>query len=166
MDELENLEELFDDLDFDEPNDQHLANMYRIFQKNFGKEDLCVDTKQVKINKSIRKKYPFKGKMETFVHIITRESKMKGQREFERDRANRIHWIRPILENADLAMIKVFRKLHVQKKQWQQFFWFEDKDFVVIVREIQPDFLLITAFCVDKINKPKYKKWYAEYKKV
>jgi len=102
--------------------------------------------------------------METFVHIITRKNELTGKRKYIQERANRIHWVRPILTYSNLVAIKVFRRQHANS-QWQQFFWYEEKDFVVVVREIKPHFLLITAYCVDKENKNQFKRWYQEYKK-
>ena len=164
MIELEDLEELIDDLAFDHPCDNHLDLLYTTFTTHFAAETLKVDGVQLKINKAPYSKVPFRGKMETFVHIITRENKLKGKREFDRERANRIHWVRPILTYSNLVAIKVFRRQHANR-QWQQFFWYEEKNFVVIVREIQPHFLLITAYCVDKSNKSQFKRWYQEFKK-
>ena len=163
--ELDELEELFDDLDFDEPSEEHLNAIYQIFKDDFFFNKVSVDDKEVKVNSQPRRRHPFRGKMETFVHVITRESKYrgKGHREFERERANRIHWIKPILNQQDAFAIKVFSKEH-SNKQMQTFFWYEDKDFVVLLREIQPDFLLITAYCVDKQNKGQFTRWYREYK--
>jgi len=45
----------------------------------------------------------------------------------------------------------------------QLFFWYQEKDFVVIVREIQPDYLLITAYSVDKETKYGLKKHFEHY---
>lgn len=104
----------------------------------------------------------FKRRMETFVHVITRESKYKNKREFDRDRANRIHWIRPILENSHLSCINVFERVN-DKGENQHYYWCPKKDFVVILREIKPDLMLLTAFCVDDYNKNKFRNWYNEF---
>jgi hypothetical protein len=48
--------------------------------------------------------------------------------------------------------------------QKQFFYWFEEKSFIIIIRNIQPDHLLITSFCVDYGEKGMYKKWYLEYR--
>ena len=39
-----------------------------------------------------------KGNLALF-HLITRDNKYNDKRQYDRDRANRIHWVRPILEN-------------------------------------------------------------------
>ena len=57
----------------------------------------------------------FDGLLEKFVHVITRDAKedrrktAKTVREFRSERAVRVHWIKPILENASDKRITRFR---------------------------------------------------------
>jgi len=95
---------------------------------------------------------------EKFVHIITREKPGKGGRKsrvFDTDRANRIHWIRPILENHPDARISYF-KFSEADGTVRDYFWYKAKDFIVILEELSPDYILITAFCVDSSNRGYY----------
>jgi len=160
---LDDLDILFEDLGFDEPTKEQTYEMYGIFLNDFKKNTFTVLGKQIKINEN-KSKYPlFKGKCETFVHLVTRESKHSGKRYFDCHRANRIHWVKPILENVTDARILHFEKVN-DKGYNQHFLWYREKDFIIILREIDPDLLLVTSFCVDALNKSLYKQWYEEYR--
>ncbi len=161
---LEALEDLFEDLSVDEPTDEQLYIMYGHFLNDIVRNPITI--KGIKLNYNNNKsRHPLcRGKMQTFEHIITRESKYKGKRDFDHDRANKIHWIRVILENADDVRIKYFERVN-DKGYNQQFYWYQEKGFLVIIRELNPDLFLITAFCVDTINFRTYKYYYDEYRK-
>jgi hypothetical protein len=164
MIDLDELEDLFDDLDFDGPNKQQLYDMYGIFLNDFSKNPVVINGKPLKYN-SNRSKHPIcPGKAQAFEHIITRESKYSGKRNFDFERANKIHWIRPILESAKDKRIKYFEEVNEEGEN-QLFYWYEEKMFAVIVREISPDYLLITAFSVDKEERFNFKKRYENYTK-
>ncbi len=164
MIELDDLEEMFDDLGFDRPTADQLYQMYSVFLNDIVNYPIVIDGKTLKYNRN-RSKHPIcKGKAQAFEHIITRKSKYSGKRDFDRERANKIHWIRPIILNVEDARIKYFERINDKGKN-QLFFWYEEKSFIVIVREIQPDILLITSFSVDVTERGMYKKWYNEYNK-
>src|SRR5699024_3097057 len=93
-----------------------------------------------------------RGKEQTFEHIITRKSTYSGKRNFDRERANRIHWIKPIIENCNDIRIKYFEAYN-DKEQLQYFFFYQEKDFIVIIRQLPTGNMLITAYCVDEYRK-------------
>jgi hypothetical protein len=165
MIDLDDLEELFDDLSFDEPTPEQVFKMYGIFLNDFVKSSFYLKGKQVKHNKAPSNHYNhlFRNKNETFVHLITRESKIKKMRDFDSQRANRIHWIKPILENANDKRIWYFER-HNTNNEMCEYYWYESRDFLVILKRIEPDVLLITSFYVDKTEKVKYKIWFQDYK--
>lgn len=76
---------------------------------------------------------------------------------------NRIHWIRPILENANDPRIKYFQKINDDNEN-QHYFYYEDEAYLVILREVNPDLSIVTAFCVDPLEKYMYSSWYRAYK--
>lgn len=112
-----------------------------------------------------RSRHPLcKGKMQVFEHIITRKSEHKsGKRDFDRERANKIHWIRPIIDNVNDARIKYFEEIN-DKGYNQRFYWYEEKRFIIIIRELKPEYFLITSFSVDTFEKNKYKRLYDKFK--
>lgn len=97
---LDELEILFDedDLDIDAPTNDQLYIIYGHFLDNFPKTPLIYKRRRVIFNTN-RSRHPFfKGKFEGFVHVVTRKSQYTDKRQYDRDRANRVHWIKPILD--------------------------------------------------------------------
>lgn len=103
----------------------------------------------------------FDGLLEKFVHIITRDAKAnkrkisKTVREFRSERAVRVHWIKPILENASDKRITRFRYIENSGRK-REYFWYRSKEYMVIVEYVHPDYALITGFCVDQSNQAYY----------
>lgn len=103
----------------------------------------------------------FDGLLEKFVHVITRETKADRRkispkiREFSSERAVRIHWIKPILENASDKRITRFRHTENSGRE-REYFWYRAKGYMVVVEYVNPDFALITGFCVDQTNQAYY----------
>ncbi len=161
-DELGELSDLFDDLSIDGPNHKQLFKMYGVFLNDFEKNPIVINGVQLSYNRN-KSKHPIcRGKFAAFEHLITRESKHKGKRDFDRERANKIHWIKPVIENVNDKRIKYFERINEDGFN-QQYFFYEEKAFIVIIRELKPGLLLITAFSVDALEKPKFKGWYNEY---
>jgi hypothetical protein len=163
MTDLDDLEDLFEDLRIEGPTNQQIYELYGIFLKDILNNTIPIKGKLIKCNVN-RSYHPIcKGKAQTFEHIITRESKYSGKRNFDRERTNKIHWIRPIIENVNDERIKYFEEVNKDGEN-QLFYWYEEKIFVVIIREIQPDYLLITSFSVDKVEGYNFKRKYESYK--
>jgi hypothetical protein len=163
LDELDDLFDL-DDLSFDYPTADQLFTMYGIFLNDFVKNKITVFGKELTVNMSKSTHRDFKSKAETFVHIITRKNKYTGKREYDRYRANRIHWVRLILENSEDGRILCFERINDEGKN-QLYFWYKEQDFIIILREIEPSLLLVTSFCVDATEKNMYTSWYRQYMK-
>ncbi len=111
MDELEILFES-EDLQIDGPTKEQLYKIYGCFLDEFHKTPLVHRDRTVTFNKKLSRHPLFKGKFEGFVHIITRKSNYNDKREFDRDRANRIHWIKPILDNWQNPEVSYFERLN------------------------------------------------------
>lgn len=160
--ELDDLEELFDDLGYEEISNEQLKTLLGIFQKDFIDEAFEVEERRVKIVDKASFNREFKGYPETFVHLITRESKMKGQRMFDPERANRLHWIKPILLHSKDSRIKYY-EFTDNKGILKKHFWFQEADFMVILKPIGNDLLVVTGFKVDILEKRTYLKRYRDY---
>jgi len=163
LDELDKLEDLFEDLDYNEPTPEQMYKMYGVFLNDFVKNPININGDNLKFNKSKSRNPICRGKFQGFEHIITRKSKLSGKRTFDKRRANKIHWIRPIIEYVKDDRIIYFERIN-DKGFNQQFYWYNEKQFIVIIRETQPEYFLITAFVVDDSNN-KYKRYYDEYRK-
>ncbi len=163
--QLEDLEILFDedDLDFDAPSKEQLYIMYGHFLNDFDKAPLIHRGKKVIFNTNISRHPLFKGKYEGFVHVITRKSDYTHKRQYDRDRANRIHWIKPILDNWQSHLVSYFERIN-NEGQTQYFYWVQSKKFLIILRELNPDLLLVTSYCIDDFNIGQFRKHLNEYR--
>lgn len=160
--ELDLLEDLFEDLSLDGPTKDQMFTLYDIFKNDFTRNPIIIGTVQLGFNNRISRHPLFKGKPEGFEHICTRESKYSLKRNFDPERTNKIHWIKPVINNALDSRVKYFERLHYNGQN-QRYFWFKDKDYVVIIREITTSLQLVTAFKVDDLNCNNFKRWYQEF---
>lgn len=128
----------------------------------FVKNPIELGGRKVKIVDKASFNREFRGYPETFVHLITRESKLKGQRMFDKERTNRLHWIKPILLNTADPRIKYY-EYSDEKGVLKQHFWFQERDFMVVLKPIGRDLLVVTGFKVDKLEKQTYLKRYQNY---
>lgn len=161
--ELDLLADLFEELNIDGPTKDQMFQLYGIFKNDFEKNPIIIGTVQVGFEKRKSKHPLFRGKPEGFEHICTRESKHSNRRNFDPERTNKIHWIKPVINNAVDGRVKYFERVHYNGQN-QRYFWFQDKDYVVIIREITTQLQLVTAFKIDEINRNNFKKWYEEFK--
>ena len=162
--ELDLLEDLFEDLDIDGPDTAQMFQLYGVFKRDMITAPIFINKQQVGFD-SRKSVHPlFKGKPVGFEHICTRESKHSRNRNFDPERTNKIHWIKPVICNQENDRVKYFERLHFNGQN-QRYFWFQSKNYVVIVREITSNLQLVTAFKVDKTEENRFKIWYNDYKK-
>jgi hypothetical protein len=161
---FDELELLFDDLTH-EPTTDQINSMLNHFLNDFVTNPFQINDVDVIVKVQPSWNRWFRGKPETFVHLITRESKYRNGREFDHLRANRIHWVKPILLNHASPRIKYFEYADSNKVVCNHY-WLEEKDFMVVVKPIHPDFLVITAFCIDSNHeKQRYRGRFNEFYK-
>ncbi len=134
---------------------EKLNELYEIFLRDFKDEYFYLNDCKVVIKNYQSKSRGFTQYCETFVHIITRKSELKGKRILDSERANRIHWIRPILENKSDSRIKYFQYTEADGAI-RDYYWFREKDFMVIVEKITMNYLLITGFVLDQDQVRRY----------
>jgi hypothetical protein len=160
--ELDVVEDLFDYLDIDGPDRDQMYGLYGVFKKDMIDEPISINGIQVAYDKR-RSRHPlFRGKPAGFEHICTRKSDHSQKRYFDPERANKIHWIKLVVEFKEDTRVRYFEHIHDNGKN-QQYYWLHEKDYVVIIREITNDLQLVTAFKVDKIMRIKYQNRYNKY---
>jgi len=162
MPELTQLTDLLAHLDEHGLNQDQLDQIYTIFHQHFLVDGVLVDSVRLKIHVQKSKIPQFKNKPETFVHIVTREIASSGRRSFDKERANKVHWIKPILVNCIDSRIIVFDRYHGKTGKPQRYFWYKDKDFVVILRNNHKDNFLLTAFCVEPQKAAQFQRWHRQ----
>ena len=148
----------------DEPTREQINEMYAVFLNDIVRKQIIIKGLPLKSNSNESRHPICRGKSQGFEHLITRDNKFSGKRYFDKERANKIHWIKPVIENVADVRIKYFEKINDKGKN-QLFYWFEEKNFIVIVREVDPSLMLITAYSVDDGNKYQFKKDYEAYAK-
>jgi hypothetical protein len=159
--DLFELDELIYDLGV-EPTGEELNLLFAEFSRDFIDDILIIDGLAVKVilqNSNVKGYETFP---ETFVHLITRKSK-GGKRVFDKHRANKVHWIRCILENREEDEILYFEYLEGDGKT-RDYYWFKEGGFLIIMEKITPDYLIITSFNIDnKRNEEYFEKRYNSY---
>jgi len=162
MIELDELEPLFDKIPL-EPDTEIIDQLYDIFKTDFIDNPFTVNGKRVKIILQRSNMPGFRQYPETFVHIVTRKSHLSGKRSFEPERANRIHWIKNILLQVNDTRIKFFKHKD-EEGVLKDHYWYEDYNFIVVLKPLSADTLIITSFCVDALEKQAYKRKLVEYR--
>jgi len=162
--ELDLVEDLFEYLDLNGPDNEQMYELYGVFKKDMIDEPIVINNIQVAYDKRKSRHLLFKGKPVGFEHICTRESKHSKKRYFDPERTNKIHWIKPVIHFKEDARVRYFERVHSNGKN-QQYYWLHEKDYVVIIREITTNLQLVTAFKVDELEKPRFNNWYNNYQK-
>jgi len=163
--ELDDLDDLFEDLDISNPTKEQLYRMYGIYLNDFVSSTLYFEGRKVVVNDTLvhdRKEGYFVRKQKSFDHIVTRKNKYSGKRMYDRDRANKIHWVRVIIENNTSPLIKRFEKVDGDGNN-NILLWYKDKSYIVILREKQPDLFLVTGYCIDVTEEGRFKNEYEAY---
>lgn len=175
-DELGTLEPYFAD-GVAETDQDKVKELYAIFYRDFFENTITIDGIPLKVKPYLYKNSQkdnlppdFEQYCEKFVHIITRtikggKQKTAGKiREFREERANRIHWIKPILENKNDKRITCFKYVE-DDGTVRDYYWYRGKQYIVIVEYIRPDYALITGFCMDCDHRPYYQNKYVNREK-
>jgi hypothetical protein len=162
--ELDLVEDLFEYLDLNGPDNEQMYELYGVFKQDMIDEPIVINNIQVAYDKRKSRHPLFKGKPVGFEHICTRESKHSKKRYFDPERTNKIHWIKPVIHFKEDARVRYFERVHSNGKN-QQYYWLHEKDYVVIIREITTNLQLVTAFKVDELEKPRFNNWYNNYQK-
>lgn len=150
--DLLTLDDLIPNLGID-PTEQHLDELFSNFKRDFIERDLIIDGCKVVVDLRPSKEVGLENYPHTFGKIITRGP--KGKRSFDRKRANKIHWIRPILENKNSEDVTCFQFLEADGAI-REYFWFKEGCFIVIMEKIKPDYIIVSCFHIDDDRNQKY----------
>jgi hypothetical protein len=134
--------------------ERYLNAIYNYFKKDF------IDSRPAFRGQRLGlKKHPIeKGKEATFWHLIS-EGDNEEDRIPDLRRCERIRWPRPIIENADEPIIKVWR--NKRKNDNRILLWLESQEYLVILAERKGYLLPWTAYLV--IEDHRKKKLQREY---
>lgn len=139
----------------------------KIFNDNFVDDFITnpfeVKGKKIRIENKPPKATEFSAYTESFYHIITRTTNYYNERLYDCNRANRIHWIKPILLSPPSKEIMYYRWKD-EKGICKEHFWHFSEKFMVVLKTISNDFQIVTAFCVDDDEKQKYFERFRDFK--
>lgn len=158
---LDDLTTILDDNDLIlSQNPKQVEMFYGYYLRDFIDNPFVVKGKKMKLI-TVQSNLPgLQEYHETFAHIVTR--KYKGHRIYMADRANRIHWIKPILLSEPCNEIKYY-KWKDNEGVCKEHFWLIHRDFMVVLKDIGNDTQIVTAFCVDDSEKLRYYERYKDY---
>lgn len=159
--ELYELDDLMNDLGL-EPTTEQLNSLLRAFENDFVHTRFYIDGLTVKVVLKGSKVDGYQTYPETFVHLITRKGS-NGERLFDRHRANKIHWIKCILQNRRQEEVTFFQ-FPEANGTLRDYYWYKEGNFIVIMEKIRPDYIVVTSFHIDgRRNKEYFEKrerWY------
>lgn len=160
--DLIDLDDLINNLGI-EPTDKQIDLLFATFKKDFIDHSISINGLKVKVILKNSKVNGYERFPETFVHLITRKSQ-SNKRVFDRNRANKIHWVRCILENRNEEEI-IYFEYPEDDGSVRDYYWYQDGDFLVIMEKITPDYLIITSFHIDnRKNQEFFEKKFKSYK--
>jgi len=118
---------------------------YRVFKEGFLDSSPRFHGQRVNVNLSKKDGSPME---EGFWHLITREDKKLKQRLPDFPRAERITWVRPIIENFSSVGMDCWKYLE-GNGQIRYYLYAKADDYLVILEEKHKSFFLVTGFYVD-----------------
>lgn len=151
-----------DELEASETAEQ-LAVFYASFKTDFIDTPYIHKGKEVVVAGYTSKIKLFQEYSSSFHHIVTRMINPAGRRIFDCHRANRVHWIKPILDAHESKQI-LFYKWRDDDKICKEHYFAIHLDFMVILKENSNSWQLVTAFCVDPDEKKKYYERYIDFR--
>jgi len=93
------------------------------------------------------------GKEEGFWHLITRMDRDREKRLLDPRRAERLRWIRSIIENHDREEVLVFEyREETSRKGLRTYFWLSDHNYVIILQKRGRVYVLLTAYFISSNN--------------
>lgn len=139
-------------------NDSTYDFLYHFFVRDFIKTRTCLNG-VIYINP--RSNIKEDGKEKVFWHLVTSDQYINGekQRLLDTFRAERLHWVKLMIDQFTHESIKMFYYIEENNKI-RLYLWAYEKDFVVILQKLgNKDAYLVTSFCI------KYAKKRADFKK-
>ena len=134
------------------PFDEYYNAIYEIFKEDFINTKPYFKSKRVGLQKEPR----VNGKVQTFHHMTTEEYKDKNgtiTRVPSKERCERIKWNKAIIESNYFAL-KIFPEKRSHNRN-NIVIWFEEIDYVIILRDAKTYYVFITAYPIKYEHKRK-----------
>lgn len=151
--ELFELDDLILGLSTDPTYDQ-IDEIYEIYCRDFIDNPFVFKGLTVRIIMDASTIEGYESYPETFVHLITRKGKGR-ERVFDRHRANKVQWIKCILDNYQEEEITCFEYPESDGTR-REYYWYKEEDFLVIMKRITPDYIIVSCFHIDNKRNREY----------
>lgn len=133
--------------------EEYYQKIYEVFRKDFIE---TMPTFQGK-NVGLQVEPKVNGKPQTFYHMTTEEAlndkQDKKERKIALDRCERIAWNKAILESSYVGL-KIFPERRSHNRN-NIVIWFQERDYVIILRDVKTYFVFITAYPIKYGHKKK-----------
>jgi hypothetical protein len=140
--------------------DEYEGVIHKCYLDIFRNPEIFFNGKQV-----LPIKYPIqhKGRHWTFSHM-TSNGKIEDEREYDLRRCERVPWVKPILQNLNNPVLKIWKQRRNSKNRIA--IWHEKENFMIVLEERGKIYVLVTTFITKaKKYKDQYLKEYSEYLK-
>jgi hypothetical protein len=132
--------------------DENIKELLEVFNRDFiSSNNPVVDGYRVIVNNNLDPSWQNLQLTYGFTHMITRGN---GLRVIDYDRANKLPWVRAILDNYKQPEVTAFWAEHI--KGDRLYLWLEEHDFVVILSplvskraSLNSESIIVTAYSVD-----------------
>ena len=130
-----------------ESDDDFLNTLYEYFRQDF-----ILDKPKYKNNPLRLKRMPIRDNREATFYHITTKGENEENRQIDIPRAERIRWIKPIIESNDKTLMIWENK---RKNEENILILHEKENFLIVLRKRQNGLMFWTAYYVDKCYKKK-----------
>ena len=126
-----------------------MERLYEIFRNDFIQNRAKHLGRDVAYNGVINESS--QGKVEGFWHVVTRDDTTGTERLIDYRRAERLPWSKPLMESPYHEGIKFFSYDEGNtRKGIRNYIWFENGNYLVILKKRKYDYYWITAFYIDE----------------
>jgi hypothetical protein len=135
-------------LNLDGTYEEIVERLYAVFHRDFIERRANHLGRNVTFNRAIDERS--QGKVNGFWHVVEREDPAGAIRLLDHDRAKRLPWAKPIMENPHRKEIKFFFYEEADpRKRIRHYIWLEKYQYVVILQRKPSYYVWVTAFYVD-----------------
>lgn len=122
-----------------------IEKLHEIFTNSFIENQCFFEKQLIFVDKRLSD-----GKEQGFWHLVTKTDEKANERFFDNQRAKRLPWCRPLIENCYDASVKTFNWLHSNNKI-RTHIWLEEFDYIVILQPFPNGKAasLITAYFIE-----------------
>ena len=143
-----------------EDEDSYLARLYLVFQNDFKTTQPLFRGYRV----GCRKHPITHGYEEGFFHLTSFDYFGKGfeNRVLDEDRAARLPWIRPVIENYGCSR-NCCRKLIIWNEQKRWKILFPDERYLVVLDQRKNYYVVVTAYYIDKSHEHELQRYIRQH---